>query len=321
MRVLVTGGCGFLGSHMVAKLVEASHDVVVVDDLWTGRTCNLERLLGPKWSEKLEFFNYDVSKPGLVKMFMREFDQIIHMASPASPPVYMSDPVRTMRANFVGALNLIELLVPGGRFCYTSTSEVYGDPEVSPLPETYRGKVDCTGPRSSYDESKRATEALLHELARTEGLQIRCSRIFNAYGPGTKADDGRCVSNFIVAALRGERLQVQGDGSQTRCFGFVTDIVEGLYQYFMHPAPNVPTVMNIGNDHEVTVLQVAEAICDLMGAEYEHVPPAPQDPCQRRPELSRSQEWLPLWNPYSVSLEDGLERTIEYFRQELKEGR
>lgn len=325
-RVIVSGGQGFLGSHLVDRLVERGDEVLVVDNLWTGTDQFV--------SEDATYLEMDVSDPRLFEAVGRDrsrrllFDRIYHLASPASPERYMARPVDTMRANFLGALNLLPLLRPGGRFCFTSTSEVYGDPLVSPLPETYRGSVDCTGPRSSYDESKRATEALLHELNRTEGLDARCARIFNAYGPRTLPDDGRAVSNFVAAALRGDPIRVYGDGQQTRCFTYVDCVIEGLMRYWDmgpwlmgdQPPHPVPTTMNIGLDRETTVLEIADHVAAQLGARIEHVAAAVDDPRQRRPDLTRARAWMPDWDPDRVPYEEGIARTIEHFR-ELEVGR
>ncbi|RUU75087.1 NAD-dependent epimerase/dehydratase family protein, partial [Mesorhizobium sp. M7A.T.Ca.TU.009.01.3.1] len=227
---------------------------------------------------------------------LQRFDEIIHLASPASPLWYMREPVRTIKANIGGALNLLTLLKPGGRFCFASTSEAYGDPLVSPQPESYRGSVDCTGPRASYDESKRCTEALLFEQQRVGGLDIRVVRIFNTYGPRTRIDDGRAVSNFAIQALTTGVLTVYGDGSQSRSWGYVDDIVEGLERYFWRDGISHRGPLNIGNDHEVSVLRIAEFVRSLVpGSRIEHHPPAPQDPTNRCPDLTLARHVLPGW--------------------------
>lgn len=225
-RVLVTGGCGFLGSHLCDQLLARSDIelLVCVDNLWTGLTRNIQHIQDSRFKTvicNIEDFRSDI-----------RFDEIYHLASPASPPWYMREPARTISANIVGAMRALDLLSDGGRICYTSTSEVYGEPLVSPQPESYRGSVDCTGPRSSYDESKRVTEAFLFETRRTRGLDLRVARLFNAYGPRTRPDDGRAVSNFIAQALTGRPITVQGDGTHSRSWGYVSDIIEGLSRYF-----------------------------------------------------------------------------------------
>lgn len=304
MKVLVTGGAGFLGSHLVDRLVVQGHDVTVIDNYWTGT-----RQFENEWA------TYTAMDVSTVRTSSRLYDRIYHLASPASPDKYMADPVATMRANFVGALNILPALKIGGRFCFTSTSEVYGDPDRNRLPETYKGSVSCTGPRSSYDESKRATEALLHELHRTEGLDIRCARIFNAYGPRTQPDDGRAVSNFIAAGLRREPIRIYGSGNQTRCFTYVDCIIEGLMQYFNSDKPGMPTVMNIGCDREATVAQIAHYVAEILKVPVAYGPPAPDDPQMRRPDLTRARQWLPDWDPHEVTYEEGIARTIRHFQE------
>lgn len=303
MRVLVTGGCGFLGSHLVDRLVERGDDVEVVDSLWTGT----RQFLNPG-------AQYFFMKAHVFWTSNRRYERIYHLASPASPPKYMADPIGTIEANLLGAMRCAELLQHGGRLCFTSTSEVYGDPLVSPLPESYRGHVDCTGPRSSYDESKRCTESFLHEIRRTQGVDIRCARIFNAYGPRTQPDDGRCVSNFITRALQGQPIQVMGDGLQTRCFTYVDCVVEGLMTYWDLEGAGVPTTMNIGLDRETTVLEIAQHVSSQLGVPIEHVAEAPQDPRQRRPDLGQARLWMPGWQPDRVPYEEGIARTTDHFR-------
>lgn len=240
--VLISGGCGFLGSHLVDRLLRRSdlEKLVVVDNLWTGTRDNIAHVADPR-------FDLQIADAESFSSLQR-FDEIIHLASPASPLWYMREPVRTIKANIGGALNLLTLLKPGGRFCFASTSEVYGDPLVSPQPESYRGSVDCTGPRASYDESKRCTEALLFEQQRVGGLDIRVVRIFNTYGPRTRIDDGRAVSNFAIQALTTGVLTVYGDGSQSRSWGYVDDTVEGLERYFWRDGISHRGPLNIGND-------------------------------------------------------------------------
>ncbi len=212
-KVLVSGGAGFIGSHIVDRLLRRSdlETLVVVDNFWTGLASNLSHIA----DRRLNLVDSNVEDFATAE----KFDEIVHLASPASPPWYMREPIRTIRANLVGALNLVEMLVPGGRISFASTSEVYGDPLVTPQPESYRGFVDCTGPRSSYDESKRCTEALLFECQRTRGIQIRVVRLFNVYGPRTRPDDGRAVSNFLSQALTHGELTLYGEGDQTRSWG------------------------------------------------------------------------------------------------------
>lgn len=286
--------------------------VVVVDNLWTGLRENLAHIRDPR----LVFIEADVESFGIDMVF----DEIIHFASPASPPWYMREPVRTIKANLGGALNLLTLLKPKGRISFASTSEVYGDPLVSPQPESYRGSVDCTGPRSSYDESKRCTESLLFESHRTTGIDVRIVRLFNVYGPRTRPDDGRAVSNFLSQALTHGELTVYGDGSQSRSWGYVTDIVEALSRYFWRDEISYIGPMNIGNDREISVVDVARYIEQLVpGARIRFMPPVPQDPTNRRPDLTICRKVLPGWEA-NVGYEEGVRRTLEWFREQVGQG-
>lgn len=314
MRVLVAGGAGFIGSHLVERLLVRPDvtDVVVVDNLWTGVWENLEHVRDPRLkrvTKHIEDFRAET-----------KFDEVIHLASPASPKWYMADPRSTISANVGGALRLLDLLKVGGRFSFTSTSEVYGDPKVTPQPETYRGSVDCTGPRAAYDEGKRCTEALLFEMRRTSGLQIRVARIFNAYGRRTRVNDGRAISNFIAAALAGRPIKVYGNGAQTRSWGYVDDIVAGLETLFWGADIDHSGPLNIGNDREVSVLETARYIQSLIpGARIAFGPPAPDDPSNRRPDLSLAYRVLPGWRcktPY----EDGIRNTLEWFQSQATRG-
>lgn len=313
-KILVSGGAGFIGSHIIDRLLKRSdiESLVVVDNLWTGLEGNLSHIM----DGRLHFVRCDVES------FASEqrFDEIIHLASPASPPWYMREPVRTIKANLQGALNLIELLVPGGRISFASTSEVYGDPLISPQPESYRGSVDCTGPRSSYDESKRCTEALLFECHRTRGIDLRIVRLFNVYGPRTRLDDGRAVSNFLTQALTHGELTVYGDGSQSRSWGYVDDIVDALERFFWRDEVDYIGPLNVGNDREVSVLEVAKYILKLVPtARIKFTPPIPQDPTNRRPDLTICRQVLPGWTA-NVSYEQGIARTLKWFREQAEEG-
>ncbi|MBI2768367.1 MAG: NAD-dependent epimerase/dehydratase family protein [Burkholderiales bacterium] len=306
--VLVAGGCGFIGSHLVRRLLQRSDlaRLVVVDNLWTGREGNLSDIA----DERLEIRVSDAE----TFSDSSKFDEILHLASPASPAWYMADPIRTIRANVLGGLNLLQLLKPGGRFCFTSTSEVYGDPLVSPQPEHYRGSVDCTGPRSSYDEGKRCVESMLFESRRVSGTNIRVARLFNVFGPYTRADDGRAISNFLNQALTTGVLTVYGDGLQTRSWGYVDDIVDALERYFWLDAIDYPGPLNIGNDREVSVLEVAEYICSIVpGCRIEFAAPVPQDPTNRRPDLSLARSVLPGWIA-RTGYEEGVTLTLEWFQ-------
>ena len=242
-----------------------------------------------------------------------KFDEIFHLASPASPSVYMKEPERTISANLIGAMRLLTLLKKGGRMCYASSSEVYGNPLVNPLPETYRGSVDCTGPRSSYDEGKRCTEALLFEGNRVDGTDVRVTRLFNVYGPRTRPDDGRAVSNFVANALAGKPIVVYGDGFQTRSWGYIDDIVDGLERLFWLEDYDHVGAVNVGNDREVSVLEVAKYVASLIpGTTIVHGTPAPQDPTNRRPDLALCRKILPGW-VCKVPYEEGVVRTLRWF--------
>ncbi|WP_137934411.1 NAD-dependent epimerase/dehydratase family protein [Mesorhizobium comanense] len=313
-NVLISGGCGFVGSHLVDRLLRRDdlQKLVVVDNLWTGSRDNIAHVADPRLSLRIadaESFAAD-----------ERFDEILHLASPASPVWYMREPARTIRANIGGALNLLSLLRPGGRFCFASTSEVYGDPMVSPQPESYRGAVDCTGPRSSYDESKRCTEALLFEEQRVSGLDVRVVRLFNTYGPRTRIDDGRAVSNFVSQALTTGVLTVYGDGSQSRSWGYVDDIVDGLERFFWRDGIEHKGPLNLGNNREISVVDIAKFVCSLVpGSRIEHYPPVPQDPTNRCPDLTLAKRLLPGWEA-TTGYEEGILRTFEWFRRQIAGG-
>lgn len=312
-RVLIAGGGGFLGSHLCDRLLERQdiEKLICVDNLWTGLKGNIAHIRDPRFcfvESDIERFQSDIT-----------FDEVYHLASPASPPWYMSEPRRTLSANLVGAMRLLDLLAPGGRFGFTSTSEIYGDPHISPQPESYRGSVDCTGPRASYDEGKRATEALLFETRRTQGLDLRVTRLFNVYGPRTRVDDGRAVSNFISQALAGKPLTVFGDGLQTRSWGFVDDIVEGVARYFWRDSFEYDGPLNLGNDREISVIDVAHHVSELVGGrKIIFGPSPPQDPTNRRPDLTIAKRILPGWS-CNVPYEDGVIRTLQWFQGQSDE--
>lgn len=310
-RVLVTGGCGFIGSHLVDRLLARRDvsDLCVVDNLWTGLRDNISHVC----DTRLVFVHCDAEH------FRSDhrYDEIYHLASPASPPWYTAEPLRTIRANVVGALNLVGLLAEGGLMAYTSTSEVYGDPLVSPQPESYRGYVDCTGPRSSYDESKRCVESLLFEARRVHGVRVKVVRLFNVFGPRTRADDGRAVSNFITQGLRGMPITVYGDGSQTRSWTYIDDVLDALERFFWRDRSDYPGPVNIGNDREISVLDVAKYVQRRFPrSPIEFMPPTPQDPTNRRPDLKLVSQVIPGWAA-GITYENGVDRTIDWFRQYL----
>jgi nucleoside-diphosphate-sugar epimerase len=307
-HVLVAGGAGFIGSHLVERLLRRRDiaSLVVVDNLWTGTAANLPR----SFDNRLEFRQMDVERVDAVAAF----DEIYHLASPASPPWYMAEPLRTMSANVLGCLRLLAALKLGGVLCFTSTSEVYGDPLVSPQPESYRGSVDCTGPRASYDESKRCAESMLFEARRVHDVRIKVVRLFNVFGPHTRPDDGRAVSNFITQGIAGGPLTVYGDGQQTRSWGYVDDIVDALERFFWLDGGDFPGPLNVGNDREVSVIDVAHYVRKhFPQSAITHLPPVPQDPTNRRPDLTLANQVLPGWS-CKFSYEEGIDRTIHWFR-------
>lgn len=315
VRALVAGGAGFIGSHLVDRLLRRSDltELIVVDNLWTGRRENLAHVSDPR----LSLLVADIETAPL----RGSFDEVYHLASPATPAWYMAEPLRTISANVVGGLRLLGVLREGGLFACTSTSEVYGDPLVTPQPESYRGSVDCTGPRASYDESKRCLEAMLFEARRVHATRVKVARLFNVFGPRTQADDGRAVSNFISQALRGQPITVYDTGAQTRSWGFIDDIADALERYFWSDATDYAGPLNIGNDREVSVLEVARYVQSLFpGSRIEFLLPVPQDPTNRRPDLTLAQRTLPGWR-CRVSYEEGIRRTVRWFQAELAEAR
>ena len=309
MRILVTGGSGFLGSHLCDKFLAAGDEVIAVDNFFTGRRENITHLLD---NHNFELIRHDVTIPLFV-----EVDLILNMACPASPVHYQRFPVQTLKTSLIGAINMLGLAKrTNARIFQASTSEVYGDPLVSPQTEEYWGNVNPIGIRSCYDEGKRAAESLFFDYQRQFGLDIRVARIFNTYGPRMAADDGRVVSNFIVQALKNQPITIYGDGLQTRSFCFVDDLVEGIYELTTKEAvPLAP--INLGNTHEFTMLELAKMIIELTksNSRIEFLELPGDDPKQRKPDISRARDILG-WQPH-VQLREGLEKTIKYFEQKL----
>ncbi len=309
MRTLITGGAGFIGSHLCERFLEEGHDVVCVDNLITGRLSNIDHL---RDNPRFTFVAHDVSQPLKVD---GPIDNVLHFASPASPIDYLKYPIQTLKVGSLGTHNMLGLAkAKQSRFLLASTSEVYGDPEQHPQREDYWGHVNCVGVRGCYDEAKRFSEAIVMAYHRTHGINTRIVRIFNTYGERMRLDDGRVLPNFMGQALRGEPLTVYGDGKQTRSFCYVSDLVEGICRLleveFHEP-------VNLGNPDEVTILQFAEEIRELVGANCRiEFRPLPQDdPKVRRPDISRARELLG-WEP-RVPRSEGLRRTLEHFRREI----
>ncbi|MBC9176941.1 UDP-glucuronic acid decarboxylase family protein [Pseudoroseomonas ludipueritiae] len=310
-RVLVTGGAGFLGSHLCERLLRDGHDVLCVDNFFTGRKSNIAHLMG---QPRFEVMRHDITFPLYV-----EVDEIYNLACPASPVHYQFDPVQTTKVSVIGAINMLGLAKRvGARILQASTSEIYGDPTVHPQREDYRGNVNPLGPRACYDEGKRCAETLFFDYARQHKVKIRVVRIFNTYGPRLHPSDGRVVSNFIAQALRGEDLTIYGDGSQTRAFCYVDDLIDGFIA-MMDADDSVTGPVNLGNPHEIPVLTLAERVVELTRSSSGIVRrPLPQDdPVQRCPDITLARGLL-NWSP-KVSLEEGLRRTIAYFQDELAE--
>ncbi len=311
MRTLVTGGAGFLGSHLCDRLLADGHEVICLDNFFTGSKRNIEHLLA---RPDFELMRHDVIDP-----FKAEVDRIYNLACPASPPHYQYNAIKTVKTSVMGAIHCLGLAKrTRARVFQASTSEVYGDPAVHPQPESYWGNVNPIGIRSCYDEGKRLAETLFMDYHRQNGVDIRIVRIFNTYGPRMHPDDGRVVSNFIVQALRGEDLTIYGDGTQTRSFCYVDDLIEGFVRLMEHPAITGP--VNIGNPGEFTMLELAELVLKKTGGKSKitHLPLPGDDPKQRQPDISLAGEALG-WKP-TVALDDGLDRTIDYFRRLLASG-
>ena len=311
-QVLVTGGAGFLGSHLCEVLVEEGADVLCLDNFYTGSRANVQHLVG---KPNFELLRHDVTFPLYI-----EVDEVYNLACPASPIHYQHDPVQTTKTSVHGAINMLGLAKrTGAKILQASTSEVYGDPEEHPQPEHYWGHVNPIGPRSCYDEGKRCAETLFFDYRRQHNLPIKVARIFNTYGPRMHPDDGRVVSNFIVQALKGESLTIYGDGSQTRSFCYVDDLVTGLIR-LMQTEDHCTGPVNLGNPNEFQIKQLAERILAMVGSRsniiYKELPQ--DDPQQRRPDITLANEQL-NWQP-SIALDEGLRRTVEYFRALLAQG-
>lgn len=308
MRVLVTGGAGFLGSHLCDRLISQGHEVVCLDNFFTGRKGNIRHLLG---NPDFELVRHDVIDP-----FKFEVDQIYNLACPASPPHYQFNPIKTTKTSVMGAINCLGLAKRvRARVFQASTSEVYGDPSVHPQPESYWGNVNTIGLRSCYDEGKRCAETLFFDYHRENNVDIRVVRIFNTYGPRMHPNDGRVVSNFIVQALKGQDLTVYGDGSQTRSFCYVDDLIEGFDRLMNQDEVTGP--INIGNPGEFTMLELAEETLKVVGGPSKiiHQPLPADDPKQRQPDITLARQHL-KWEP-TIELAEGLKRTADYFRAEI----
>lgn len=311
-RILVTGGAGFLGSHLCERLVEQGHEVLSVDNYFTGRRSNIAHLLD---RPNFEAMRHDVTFPLYV-----EVDEIYNLACPASPIHYQHDPVQTTKTSVIGAINMLGLAKRcKAKILQASTSEIYGDPEVHPQVESYWGNVNTIGPRSCYDEGKRCAETLFFDYRRQHNMPIKVIRIFNTYGPRMHLQDGRVVSNFIVQALRGEDITIHGEGEQTRSFCYVDDLIEGMMR-MMATDDDVTGPVNIGNPNEMTIRELASEVLALTGSKSQLVrrPALQDDPQQRRPDITRAGEILD-WAP-QVPLNQGLEKTVAYFRSALAEG-
>ena len=310
MRILVTGGAGFLGSHFTELLLLEGHEVLVADNYFTGSRSNLTHLFD---HDSFELIRHDVTLPLYV-----EVDAIVNLACPASPIHYQRNPVQTLKTSVLGAVNMLGLAKrTGARVLQASTSEVYGDPKISPQVESYWGNVNPIGIRSCYDEGKRAAESLFFDYHRQYKIDIKIARIFNTYGPKMAIDDGRVVSNFIIQALKGHPISIYGDGSQTRSFCYVSDLIDGLNR-LLFSGPDIHGPINIGNPYEFTILRLAELVIELTNSKSKIVfsPLPSDDPKQRKPDISLAREILG-WTP-SIDLREGLEKSIPYFASKLK---
>lgn len=308
MRYLITGGAGFLGSSLARRLLNQGHEIHIIDNLSSSNGNNLPPLL----KNDVAFYNYDVTNAYSYLFSEKKLDGIFNLACPASPPFYQNMPIETNLTSVLGARNALELALEHGcPVLQTSTSEVYGDPEISPQSESYRGSVNCFGPRACYDEGKRAAEALFYDYQKQRNANIRIVRIFNTYGPGMLSNDGRVVSNFINQALRNEPISVYGEGSQSRSFCYVDDLIDALLIVW---SSHYTKPVNIGNPDEFTILQLADKVIQLTNSSSEiSFQPLPEDdPLQRRPEITLAKSLG--WDGPKISLDKGLESTVEYFR-------
>jgi UDP-glucuronate decarboxylase len=308
MRILVTGGAGFIGSHLCERLLAMGHDVLCLDNFFTGSRANVDHLVGDR---RFELLRHDVTEPILL-----EVDRIYNLACPASPVHYQYNPVKTIKTSVMGTINMLGLAKRvRARILQASTSEVYGDPEVHPQPEAYWGNVNPIGPRSCYDEGKRVAETLMMDYHRQNGVDVRIVRIFNTYGPRMAENDGRVVSNFIVQALRGSDITVYGDGSQTRSFCYVDDLVEGML--LTMEAEGFTGPVNLGNPWENSILEFASRIVEMTGSRSRivHLPLPTDDPRQRQPDITLARQRLG-WEP-AIQLDEGLRRTIDYFSSRI----
>lgn len=308
-KILVTGGAGFLGSHLCERLMADGHDVTALDNYYTGFKTNVSHLLRRN--------HFTLIEQSVCDPLNAEFDEIYNLACPASPPHYQADPIYTFKTSVLGTLNMLELAKRcGAKLLQASTSEVYGDPLVHPQTESYWGNVNTIGIRSCYDEGKRGAETLIYDFQRFHGVNVRVVRIFNTYGPGMNPEDGRVVSNFVIQALRGENITIYGDGGQTRSFCYRDDLVEGIIR-LMNAPDHVSFPVNIGNPNEFTIRELAEIVLEKTGSRSKLVfMPLPQDdPMQRCPDITRAKEHLG-WEP-KVALREGLESTIEYFSNRI----
>ena len=312
MRILVTGGAGFIGSHLCERLLNESNEVICLDNFFTGRKANVAHLFDDR---RFELVRHDVTEPILL-----EVDQIYNLACPASPIHYQFNPVKTVKTSVMGMINMLGMAKRvKARILQASTSEIYGDPLIHPQTEDYWGNVNPIGPRSCYDEGKRVAETLMMDYHRQNGVDTRIVRIFNTYGERMMEDDGRVVSNFVVQALRGEPLTIYGDGSQTRSFCYVSDLVDGIIRLMNTEAESIHLPVNIGNPGEFTMNELAEEVGKATGKQIEikHLPLPQDDPKQRKPNIERAQKLLG-WEP-KVPLAEGLKKTVEYFAASIGE--